>query len=221
MEGMKFDTGKARWDLVPAEYLTKMSQAIRPFIEMHLIREDKLVFNKDYLYNIARANIFRWKDFGAAGMIGRLHPLMTALIALLMLAKRREYSIEDVFSEFSFDQRWDLIETEWTTNLAEIYAYGAITYEDDNWMQVESKRYYAAANRHIDAYHAGKLFDEESGFLHLYHAAWNCIALMWLESHSDNKIVSEIPPAIIRAAKKLQGISHINVAKKAVKKKKN
>jgi len=212
-EGMKFDEGKARWELVPTEYFVSLSQVIQSFIERHMLREKKITFNQEYIYNVVRANIFRWRLMGLNGPLGRAHPLMDATVGLLMLAKKKEYCYEDVFPEFSFVQRWDLIDAEWTTKLAEVYTYGAKLYEDNNWQQVESDRYYAALNRHIDKYAINKLFDEESGLHHLYHAAWNCIALMWFESHTP------IPEPILKTARKLRGIDAIDVKIPTVKKK--
>ena len=220
MEGMKFDTGKARWELVPTEYLVKMSQAIRPFVEMFLLKADEkeIFFDETYIYNTVRANIFRWKMMGLNGLLGKQHPLMSALLGCLILVKYPHYSYIGVFPEsvHDFAQRWDLIEPEWTTKIAEVYAYGAQKYEDDNWQGVSPDRYYAALNRHLDAYADEKNFDDESGFHHLYHAAWNCIALMWFEAQG-------VPEVIVKAAKKLQYIDHIKlttVVKPAKKKSK-
>lgn len=218
-EGMKFDQGKARWELVPTEYFVKMSQAIQPFIEMYLLKaeEKEIFFDEAYIYNIVRSSIFRWHMMGSSGLLGRNHPLMNAAIGCLVLAHYPHYSYFSVFPEngHDFAQRWDLIEPTWTTKLAEVYAYGAVKYEDDNWKGVEPPRYYAALNRHLDAYADEKNFDDESGFHHLYHAAWNCIALMWMEAQV-------IPEPIKKAAKKLQSVGEIVVKakKKAPAKKK-
>lgn len=217
-EGMKFDDGKARWELVPTEYFVKMSQAVQPFIEKNLLKADEkqIVFDPAHIYNIARASIFRWKMMGTSGMVGRQHPLMDAAIGILMLVDGYEVEYDKVFTEHTFEQRWDLINPKWTTKLAEVYAYGAKKYEDDNWQGVAPDRYYAALNRHLDAYADEKNYDDESGFHHLYHAAWNCIALMWLEAQV-------IPEVVKVAARKLQRVQHIEVStvvkKKATKKK--
>ena len=218
MEGMKFDRGKAMWELVPAEYLTKLASSIKPFIEMYMLKDKEIKFDKSYIYNIVRANIIRWRQFGPQSQIGQNHPLMNAMIGILMLAKTREYSYDEVFTEIPFQQRWDLIDPEWTTNIVEIYSYGAAKYEKNNWMKVESDRYYAALNRHIEAFWNKKTYDDESGFLHLYHAAWNCITLQWLEKKSErNEIVSNIPPVILKAANKMRGVN-ISIKTKKIKK---
>lgn len=222
MEGTKFDNSKPRWDLIPTEYIVKMSQAIKPFIEMFMLKDDEIVLDEFYIYNVIRSNIFRWKMMGSAGLLGKQHPLMNAMIGCLMLAEEApDYSKDEVLTENSFAQRWDLIDPSWTTALANTYAYGAELYDDDNWQKVGSNRYYSACNRHLDAYYSGKAYDCESGIKHLYHAAWNCIALMWHESHEENnRIVSEIPDVIKAAAKKLTRVKSVKATVVATKKKK-
>ena len=201
MEGMKFDNGKASWDLVPSEILTSMAVAIKPFIEMYMLRDDKIIFDRDYLYNVARSNIMRWRIMGSKCYLGNAHPLMNAMIAICMLAKQRAYTTEDLKPVFS--QRWDLIDPEWTRNIAEVYGYGAQKYSPNNWQLVSPDRYYSALNRHLDWYWSGEAYDSESGFLHLYHASWNCIALLWF----DQKSVSKLPESILKASRKLSKVS--------------
>jgi hypothetical protein len=219
MEGKKFDFEKASWDLVPSQYLVSMSVAIKPFIEMYMLKDKKIVFDKNHIYNVVRSNIVRWHLKGRDSYLGNAHPLMNSMIGILMISCPKEYSYEDVFTDNEFRQRWDLINPVWTTKIAEVYSYGARKYEKNNWMKVESHRYYSALNRHLDAFWAGENYDSESGFLHLYHAAWNCIAIQWLEDRDrTNEIKSVIPPEIIRAAKKMKTIELSAMPAKIVKK---
>ncbi len=223
MEGTKYDTGKPRWELIPTEYFVKMSESIRPFIEVHMLRDGKIVFDKSLIYNTVKAMILRWKMMGMSGLLGRNHPLMYSMIGILMLAKARKYTIEEVFIDSEFPQRWDLIDPEWTRTIVEIYTYGAKIYESDNWKKVESDRYYSALNRHLDKHFEGKTYDEESGYKHLYHAAWNCIALMWLEKNIE---AEDIPEPLRKTAANLARSSHrdfdvvVKADKKRVSKKK-
>ena len=203
MEGTKYDDGKAAWDLIPPEYFIRMAVSIRPFIEMHLIKDGKFVFDKGRLLNVARTDIMRWWHMGECSPLGRMHPLTEAMIALCMLAKPRTYTIEELNAS-DLGQRWDLIDHEWTTNIAEIYAFGAAKYEHSNWQKVSAHRYFSALNRHIDHYLKGDIFDSESGYRSLYHSAWNCIALQW---HEDDKKRVQIPSSIIKASKKLKNVS--------------
>lgn len=215
MEGTKYDNGKAAWDLIPPEYLIRMAFSIRPFIETHLVRDGKIIFDKVRLFNVARAGIMRWRHLRECSPLGKMHPLTEAMIALCMLAKQRTYTIEELNAS-DMGQRWDLIDYEWTTNIAEIYGYGAFKYAPNNWMLVSEHRYFSALNRHIDHYLKGNVFDSESGYRSLYHAAWNCIALQW---HEDDKKKVPIPNEIIKASKKLKGVN-LSVKPVKVKKKK-
>jgi len=182
MNGLKFDKGKADWHLVPIEYFISMAAFIKPFIKMYMLKKKEIIFNRSHIYNIIRSNIAQWymeRNY----RLGDFHPLMGAMIGTLMLADPRKYSYEEVFSTSKFVQRWDLINPEWTTKIVEIYTYGANKYNANNWQNVELHRYYSALNRHLEQYWKGDIYDVESGFQHLYHAAWNCISIMWLEKN--------------------------------------
>lgn len=64
--------------------------------------------------------------------------------------------------------------------------YGARKYSPDNWKHVEPKsRYLGAGMRHLVAHSAGELHDEESGFMHLAHAA--CCLLFVLSDAAGKK----------------------------------
>jgi len=219
VDGVKFDNDKAAWHLIPSEHLVSMAVAIRPFIETHMLSDKEIHFNRNYIYSIAKSNIIRWHHKGECSYLGNFHPLTNAMIGICMLAKPRVYTHEEVFST-AFNQRWDLIDPEWTRNIAQIYQYGAVKYEADNWKKVEPYRYYSALNRHIDEYWAGNKYDSESGFHHLYHAAWNCIALQWFDKNNvSTEIKSTIPPEILKASRKLKNITLISMPKKITKKK--
>jgi len=73
----------------------------------------------------------------------------------------------------------DLVPTEWVSDMALICDYGRKKYGADNWRKgFKWSRLYAAAMRHLMAFWSGSDVDE-SGFSHLLHAAWNCLALYW------------------------------------------
>jgi len=217
---MKFDSQKDRWDIVPVEYLNGVAASMVPFIQKHFVEvSPNYVCLKSYLYNLVRSSIFIWRKSGRLSLVDKIHPLMTAMIGLLFLIKPRDYKMGDVnFLAKETMYRWDLVDPEWMTMITRIYTYGAAKYEVDNWKKVDSDRYFSALNRHIDAFARGSNYDDESGFHHLYHAAWNCIALMWFEDHSIKG--EPIPTPIMNAAAKLRGISGITIVPKKVAKKK-
>lgn len=78
--------------------------------------------------------------------------------------------------------------------IAEIRRFGVEKYGDpDNWKRVEAQRYWDACVRHIiaalDDY---KKVDEESGLLHISHAACNLAFLLEMIEEDDNDNPSRI-----------------------------
>lgn len=63
-----------------------------------------------------------------------------------------------------------------------IGTFGANKYCDNGWQTVDNgvKRYTDALFRHLFAWLEGDEIDAESGYRHLAHAAWNCLALLTL-----------------------------------------
>jgi len=54
----------------------------------------------------------------------------------------------------------------------------------NNWKKVKVDKYKAALLRHFKTVRSKERFDGESGFLHLHHAIWNIITLMWFENQN-------------------------------------
>ena len=77
--------------------------------------------------------------------------------------------------------RFDLIPIECIEYLAKVYTMGANKYGDNNWQGLDNfeDRYYSALMRHLSSHRKGEMYDDESGYLHIGHAAWNAIALLW------------------------------------------
>jgi len=67
--------------------------------------------------------------------------------------------------------------------MARVFTKGAAKYSDENWKLASTdegiKRYYDAARRHLDAIHAGVLFDEELGEQHAAALMANAAMLYW------------------------------------------
>ena len=61
--------------------------------------------------------------------------------------------------------------------VVKVLTYGAKKYDRFNWEKVESRRYQAAALRHISAYMQGEKIDPESGVNHLAHAICSLLFL--------------------------------------------
>lgn len=67
-----------------------------------------------------------------------------------------------------------------------VLTYGANKYSDDNWKNVEQRRYFDALYRHLNAHHRGELNDTESGLSHLAHAASNILIILQLQLMSGS-----------------------------------
>ena len=81
--------------------------------------------------------------------------------------------------------RWELIPLDAVEEIVKVYTMGAEKYAPNAWKNIPDAydRYKAALLRHITAYDKGERFDKESGLSHLAHAAWNAIAILWLDMH--------------------------------------
>ena len=78
-----------------------------------------------------------------------------------------------------------LINPKFIEGLAEVMTQGANKYGRDNWQECkEPHRYLDALLRHTLKYWDGEKVDTESGKSHLYHIAFNAMALDYL----DNKL---------------------------------
>ena len=81
--------------------------------------------------------------------------------------------------------RVDLLPEDAVLLVADVLSFGAKKYGDRNWeMGLPWSRMYAAALRHLLYYWNGKNTDEESGKLHLAHAA-TCVLMLLAYQNRD------------------------------------
>jgi len=74
--------------------------------------------------------------------------------------------------------RYDLIPGDALEALAQIYTYGCIKYDDNNWRKgFKWGRVFGALMRHSWAFWRGEDIDPESGMHHMAHAMWQCATL--------------------------------------------
>jgi len=67
--------------------------------------------------------------------------------------------------------RYDLLPVDALEGLAQIFTYGSLKYNDNNWLKSEyPERYYAAMMRHLTQVRKGNQIDAESKLLHIDHA---------------------------------------------------
>lgn len=88
--------------------------------------------------------------------------------------------------------RWDLLPLDVIEKVVEIYTFGAKKYKENSWQNLPDgyQRYKAALFRHITAYEKGEVYDSESGCMHLAHAAWNAISMLYcgMRAEKDSDI---------------------------------
>jgi hypothetical protein len=74
--------------------------------------------------------------------------------------------------------RFDLLPWEAVEEVAKVYTFGAIKYDDNNWRKgMRYGRVLAATMRHLVAFVKGENIDKETGLLHVAHAAFGCLTL--------------------------------------------
>lgn len=97
-----------------------------------------------------------------------------------------EVSPPDIFIKHDVGKPMvSLINPKFIEGLAEVMTQGANKYGRDNWQECkEPHRYLDALLRHTLKYWDGEKLDTESGKSHLYHIAFNAMALDYL----DNKL---------------------------------
>lgn len=79
--------------------------------------------------------------------------------------------------------RWDLVPWEIIEHVAAVYTYGALKYDDWNWINLDNvDDYLAAAMRHIVAWRRGSILNHrERNLPHLAQAIWNLIGAMYAQ----------------------------------------
>lgn len=77
------------------------------------------------------------------------------------------------------DERFDLLPMDALEEVARVYGIGARKYADDNWLKGYRWRLsLGALLRHVSRFMIGEDRDQETGCLHLAHAAWHCLTLL-------------------------------------------
>ena len=76
-------------------------------------------------------------------------------------------------------ERHDLIPVCALDEVARVYTYGTIKYDDNNWRKgMKWGRLYGALERHASKWKRGEIYDDESNLHHIVHAIWQCFALV-------------------------------------------
>lgn len=99
--------------------------------------------------------------------------------------------------------RFELIDSEFVWELAEVCGMGAKKYSDDNWRKGYPWRLsYGALQRHLHQFLMGENADDQSGLHHLAHAAWHCMVLFVFSSREEygkfDDRQTALPPSLAR-----------------------
>jgi len=189
MDGLKFDAGKPNWSLIPMEQLMKIIEVPQKIISTN--NENFFYIHNDTsLYNLVLKHFTCWLtgDINEAESNNiKIARLPLAAFAMFFMLRGNPYNAVEILADKS-RYRWDLFNIDDIQKVAEVYTYGAKLYTAYNWQKVEKERYVSAFFRHFKTARSKSRFDDESGLLHMYHAIWNVIALMWFD---DQKIIKK------------------------------
>jgi hypothetical protein len=215
--GTKFDAGKSRWDLIPADVVLEVSQQFETFKGLYE-KESKI---DDYygkmLFHYSNGmecafNFWNMSDavpFSAAkskplvfGIVSYIHLLDLALIAgdaaqLKLRDKIYEMSVPETSALYLMPYRV-------LNYIGDIYLYGCNKYDENNWRKgMPWGKIFAAFCRHSGQWFGGEDMDQESGMHHLGHALWQLFGLRWYEQYApsfddrwENKIVEKKKPLL-------------------------
>lgn len=77
------------------------------------------------------------------------------------------------------------------TEVGKVGTFGANKYSDNGWMEVENgiARYRDAMYRHL---FATDYYDNQSGFSHMAHAAWNMLAMLELMEREESSPLTKV-----------------------------
>lgn len=77
--------------------------------------------------------------------------------------------------------RVDLIPYEMDEEIGKVLLFGVEKYGEANWAQgIDYTKLIASAKRHLGKFQAGIDIDDESGLMHVSHAATNLAMLIWM-----------------------------------------
>lgn len=99
-----------------------------------------------------------------------------------MMGPETKIEVVKEFMKFDGDKvRFDLVPPSAVKAMADVLTFGARKYKPNNWKNCEEpERYLAAMLRHIEAWRAGEVNDQDSGMPHLAHAMTNLAFMLEL-----------------------------------------
>ena len=181
--GVKEKKNKLRYDLVPFDVTDKVVETIDFDIKNNNFHW-KLVNYRTHV-SIALNHISQFRQGIIFNKKSNLHHLAHAtsrLMYVIWYFLDNDKNIEDLYID-DVDNiiNYDVLPFDVFDKIVEVMGYGANKYDDFNWKKVSIHDYIAATLRHISKFQQGEVFDKESGFHHLSHAATDLIYALWHE----------------------------------------
>lgn len=197
--GTKFDDGKSRWDLMPADVLLEIageSTTIKGLYDMEArvnSIEGKMMFH----YSNGMEAAFNWwaRRSEVPMSAGTQNPLLFAAISFVHLLDlsliyeegEKNTSLRDKLYTLEIPNAggFYMLPYKVLNYLGDIYLYGCQKYDENNWRKgMEWGKLFAAFCRHSGQWHGGEAYDKESGMHHIGHSLWQLIGLRWYEQYT-------------------------------------
>lgn len=198
--GAKFDEGKSRWDLIPADVLLELAEADTTLKGLYDMESKISTIEGKMMFHYSNGMEAAWNWWGRMEKVpvgsGVKNPLVFAAISFVHLldlsliheeggeddlcARNALYSLEIPNSGGFYMLPYKVI-----NYLGDIYLYGCKKYDENNWRKgMEWGKLFAAFCRHSGQWHGGESYDKESGMHHLGHSLWQLIGLRWYEQYT-------------------------------------
>jgi hypothetical protein len=197
--GAKFDDGKSRWDLIPADVLLEVSKEVPTFLGLFQKEkklktfEEKMMF---YYSNGMEAAWLFWNGINETPFnAGVRTPLVFSIINyihlldLCLIYEEHDKNLDPRIQLYNMDipdsGGMYLLPYKVIDYLGLIYLYGCKKYDENNWRKgMPWGKIFAAFNRHSGQWHGGEAYDKESGMHHIGHALWQLFGLRWYEQYT-------------------------------------
>jgi hypothetical protein len=199
--GAKFDGGKSRWDLIPADVMLEVSREYATFKSLHKQEAQIKTYRGKMLFHYANGMEAAWSFWNMEKETPDQAPFRKPMIfAIVSFIHLLDLAIISGEATTAFKEREKLYEMEVPNAssfylmpyrvinyLGDIYLYGCKKYDENNWRKgMEWGKIFAAFNRHSGQWQNGEDMDGESGMHHLGHSLWQLFCLRWFETYKPD-----------------------------------
>jgi hypothetical protein len=208
--GAKFDAGKSRWDLIPADVLLEIANEAPSLLGLYKKEEKLKTFEEKMMFHYSNgmeAAWMFWNNMDGTPLSGGVQqPLVFAIASYIHLL-----DLSLIYEEHGGDLEprtrlynlvipnvngMYLLPYKVIDYLGMIYLYGCKKYDENNWRKgMPWGKIFAAFNRHSGQWHSGEIYDKESGMHHIGHALWQLFGLRWYQQFTpeyDDRWISAI-----------------------------